>query len=60
MYFFLSQAPIHHSFTFNSQFIYELKHKAHFSKSMSGIFRFRFHLVFVKAYIFVTHKAWTF
>ena len=31
--FFLSRAPNHHSFTFNSQFLNELKHKARLSKS---------------------------
>ena len=32
--FFLSQAPTHHSFTFNLQFLYELKHKVHLSNSV--------------------------
>ena len=31
--FCLSRAPNHHSFTFNSQFLNELKHKARLSKS---------------------------
>ena len=30
--FFLSRAPIHHSFTFNSRFLYELKHKVRLSE----------------------------
>ena len=30
--FFLSQAPTDHSFTFNSQILYELKHNFHLSK----------------------------
>ena len=32
--FFLLQAPTHHSFTFNSQFLYELKHMVHLSKNV--------------------------
>ena len=32
--FFLSQAPTHHSFTFNLRFLYELKHKVRLSKSL--------------------------
>ena len=51
--FFLSQAPTHHSFTFNLRFLYELKHKVHLSKSVYGMFHFRFRYVFIKAYIFV-------
>ena len=39
--FFLSRAPTHHSFTFNSRFSYELKHNAHLSKKVSvGFFIF--------------------
>ena len=57
--FFLSRAPTHHSFTFNSQFLYGLKHKVHPSKSACGIFHFRFCLVFIKVYIFVQQKTWT-
>ena len=49
----------HHSFTFNSQFLYELKQTVHLSKTVSGILHFRFRLVFVKFYIFVQQKAWT-
>ena len=56
--FFLSRIPTHHSFTFNSQFLYELKHMVHLSKTARGIFYFRFRLVFVKFYIFVQKKAW--
>ena len=59
MHFFHSQAPTHHSFTFNSRFLYELKHKVHLSKSVCGIFYFRFRFVFIKVYIFVQQKAWT-
>ena len=32
--FFLSCAPTHHGFTFNLQFLYELKHKFHLSKTV--------------------------
>ena len=43
--FFLSGAPTHHILTLNSWYIYELKHKAHLSKSVCGIFHFLFRLV---------------
>ena len=32
--FFLSLAPIHHSFTFNLRFLYELKHKVRLTKTV--------------------------
>ena len=51
--FFLSRAPTHHSFTFKSQFLYELKHMVHFSKTACGIFYFWFHLIFIKLYLFI-------
>ena len=38
--YFLSQTPSYHSFTFNLQFLYELKHKVCFSKTVCGIFHF--------------------
>ena len=57
--FFLSRAPTHDSFTFNSKFLYDLKHIVHISKTMCGIFHFLFHLIFIKLYIFVQQKAWT-
>ena len=53
---FLLQAPAHHSFTFNSRFLYELKHKVRFSKC---IFHFRFRFFFTKVFIFVQQKVWT-
>ena len=56
---FLSRAPTHRSFTFNSQLSSELKHKVHLCKTASGIFHFQFYLVFIKVYIFVQQKAWT-
>ena len=57
--FFLSRAPTHHSFTFNLRFLYELKHKVCLSKTVCGIFHFRFRFVFIKVYIFVQQNAWT-
>ena len=54
-YFFLSRAPTHDSFTFNSRFLYELKHKVRLSKSVYAIFTF--HFVFIKVYIFVQQKV---
>ena len=57
--FFLSRAPTHHSFTFNLQFLYELKHKVRLSKTLCGIFHFRFRFVFIKVYIFVQQNACT-
>ena len=57
--FFLSRAPTHPSFTFNSRFSYELKHIIHLSKIECGIFHSQFGLVFIKFYIFVQQKAWT-
>ena len=38
--FFLSRAPTHYSFTFNSRFLYELNHKVHFSEIVFGHFPF--------------------
>ena len=48
--YFLLRAPTHHSFTFNSQFLYELKHKARLSKSVvySVLFLLKFIFVFSK------------
>ena len=57
--FFLSRTPTHHSLTFNLRFLYELKHKVRLSKTVCGIFHFRFRLVFIKVYIFVRQNAWT-
>ena len=51
--FFLLQAPTHHSFTFNSEFLYKLKQKVHLSKIVCGIFHFRF------CFVFVQQKGWT-
>ena len=41
------------SFTINSRFLHELKYKVYLSKSLRGIFHFRFRLAFIKAYIFI-------
>ena len=57
--FFLSRAPTHHSFTFNSRLLYELKHKVRLSKTVCGIFHIRFGFVFIKVYIFVQQNVWT-
>ena len=51
--FFLLRAPTHLSFTFNMRFLYELKYKVRLSKTVCGIFHFRFRFVFIKVYIFV-------
>ena len=47
------------SFSVNLQFLYELKHKARLSKTMCGIFHFRFCFVFIKVYVFVQQIACT-
>ena len=52
-FFFFSRAPTYHSLTFDSQFLYELKHIVHPSKTVSRILHIQFHLVFIKLYIFV-------
>ena len=57
--FFLSQGPTHHSFTFDLRFLCELKQNVCVSKTVCGIFHFRFRFVFIKVYIFVQHGAWT-
>ena len=57
--FFLSQAPTHHSFTFNLRFSYERNHKVRLSKTVCGIYHFRFRFVFIKVYIFVQQNAST-
>ena len=55
--FFLSQAPTHHRFTFNSQFLFKRKHMVHLSKTVWGISHFWFRLVFFKLYIFFSTKS---
>ena len=56
--YFLSRAPTDHSFTFDLPFLYELKHNVHFSKTVRGIFHFRFLFVIIKVYIFVQQNSW--
>ena len=55
--FFLSRTPTHHSFTFNLRFSYEPNHKALLSKTVCGIFHFRFRFVSIKIHIFVQQNA---
>ena len=57
--FFLSRAPTHHNFTFNSQFLYDLTHMVYLPKTVCEIFHFRFGLAFIKVFIFVQQKALT-
>ena len=57
--FFLSRAPTHHSFTLKLRFLYELRHKVRLSKTVCGIFHFRFRFVLIKVYVFVQQNAWT-
>ena len=55
---FFSRAPTNHSFTFNLRFLYEVKQKVCLSKTVCGIFHFRFRFVFIKVYIFVQQNAY--
>ena len=55
--FFLSRASTHDSFTFNLRFSHELKHKVHLSKTVCGIFHFRFLFVFIKILYFCSTKS---
>ena len=57
--FFLLRAPSYHSFTFNLRFLHELKHKVCLSKTVCGIFHFRFGFNLIKTYVFVQQNAWT-
>ena len=54
-----SQAPTHHGFTFNLQFLYKLKHKVRLSKTVCGIFHFGFRFVFIKTLYFCSTKCMT-
>ena len=45
---FLPRAATHLSFTFNLRFSHELKYKVPFSKTLGGIFHFRFRFVFLR------------
>ena len=53
--FFLSRAPTHHSVTFNSRFLYELKRKVHLYKSVCGIFN---SILFLLKFIFLFTKKY--
>ena len=53
--FCLSRAPTHQSFTFNLRFLYELEHKVRLSKTVCGIFHFRFRFILLK-FIFLFNK----
>ena len=57
-FFFLSRALTHQIFTLNSEFLYELKHKVHLSKSVYGIFHFHVRFVFFSVYIFAQQNPW--
>ena len=48
---FFRELQLIHSFTLNSQFLYDLKHKIHISKTVLWSFHFQFHLAFIKVYI---------
>ena len=58
VFFFFREPQLTNSFTFNLRFLYELKHKVCLSKTVCGIFHFRFRFVFIKVYIFVQQNAW--
>ena len=45
---YLTRAPTHYSFNFNSRFLYKLRDKIRPSKDVCGIFHFRFRFVFIK------------
>ena len=57
--FILLLASARHSFTFNLQFLYDLRLKLRLSKTLCEIFHFRLRFVFIKVYIFVQQNAWT-
>ena len=58
MCFFVSRASDYHSFTFNLRILYELRQKIRLSKTVCGIFHFRFRFVFIKVYIFLRQNEW--
>ena len=53
---FYLRAPTHHSFIFKSEFLYELK--VRLSKTVGGIFHYRFRFVFTKVYFIVQQNPW--
>ena len=57
-FYFFGELLLITVFTFNLRVLYEVKYKVHFSKIVCVMFHFWFHLVFIKAYIFLQEKAW--
>ena len=55
--FFLSQAPAHHSYTFNLRFLYEMKHKVSLSK-IEWNFHFFDSALFLLKIIFLLNKMY--
>ena len=58
-FFFVLRATTYHSFTFNLRFLYELKQKVCLSKTVCGIFHFRFRFVSIKVCVFYQIITWT-
>ena len=52
MHFFLLRASTYHSFTFNSRFLFKMMHRIRLSKSVCGIFHFRFGFVFIEVFFY--------
>ena len=55
---FFSRALTRQIFTFNLQFLYELKHKVPLFKCVCAIFYFYFRFVFISVYIFAQQNSW--
>ena len=51
--FFCEGQPVTALLLINLQFLYELKHMVHLSKTVCEIFHFRFRMVIIKLYSFV-------
>ena len=54
--FFLSRAPTHHSFNFNLQFLYELKHMVYLSKKLFARFSIFDSVLFHFNFVFLFNK----
>ena len=54
--FFLSRASTHDSFTFDLQFLHEMRHKVFLSKIVCEIFHFRFRFVLYESLYFSSTK----
>ena len=54
--FFLSRAPIHHSFTFKLRLLYELKHKVCLSETVCVRFLIFDSVPFLSKFIFLFNK----